>query len=146
MVGTTRKCGTCSLCCKLPYVWELKKSIDTWCRHCWPARGGCTIYAERPLSCREFVCDWLSGHADDAWFPDRCKMVLEQINKDHFLVTVDPAFPEAWRQEPYYTSLRTYAGQGLFAELRIGRRFIGLTADGSEQEAYRSQAHIEGRP
>jgi hypothetical protein len=29
---TERICGSCSLCCKLPYVAELNKPIDTWCR------------------------------------------------------------------------------------------------------------------
>ena len=31
-----RTCGDCSLCCKLPYVRELNKSIDTWCPQCGP--------------------------------------------------------------------------------------------------------------
>jgi hypothetical protein len=37
---TERICGTCSLCCKLPYVAELNKSIDTWCQHARPGKGG----------------------------------------------------------------------------------------------------------
>jgi hypothetical protein len=40
-----RSCGTCSLCCKLPYVAELNKPINTWCPHARPGHGGCSIYA-----------------------------------------------------------------------------------------------------
>jgi hypothetical protein len=32
-----RSCGTCSLCCKLPYVAELNKPINTWAHTPGPA-------------------------------------------------------------------------------------------------------------
>jgi hypothetical protein len=74
---TKRTCGTCSLCCKLPYVRELNKSIDTWCKHASPGRGGCLIYPDRPSSCCGFICGWLSGaEIGDEWFPARCKMFI----------------------------------------------------------------------
>jgi hypothetical protein len=141
-----RQCGTCSLCCKLPYVAELNKPIDTWCRHCKPGRNGCGIYPDRPGTCKSFACHWLKDLVDDVWFPAQCKMVLTQLRENHLLVTVDPGFPNAWRREPYYASLRNYAVRGVFVEVRIGRRTVRLLPDGSEQEVYRSQAHIEGRP
>jgi hypothetical protein len=73
-----RSCGTCSLCCKLTYIPELNKSIDTWCRHARPGAGGCSIYSERPTSCQSFVCGWLSGAREfgEEWFPGRCKMIV----------------------------------------------------------------------
>jgi hypothetical protein len=140
-----RVCGSCSLCCKLPYVPELNKPIDTWCPHCRPGHGGCTIYSSRPSHCEQFTCLWLDGRADDHWFPARCKMVLTRRKEDQLLVTVDPSFPNAWRQEPYYATLRRYANRGIFVGVRIGRRCIDLGADGSEKEVYQSQALIEGR-
>jgi hypothetical protein len=74
---TKRTCGTCSLCCKLPYVRELNKSIDTWCKHASPGHGGCLIYPDRPASCRSFICGWLPGAGiGDEWFPARCKMFI----------------------------------------------------------------------
>jgi hypothetical protein len=81
------------------------------------------------------------------WYPARCKMVLSSIGPDnHLQVTVDPDFPNAWRREPYYSKLRAHASRGEFVQIRVGRRFIGLNADGSETEVQRTQAHIEGRP
>src|SRR5262249_4530121 len=47
-----RECGKCSLCCKLLPIQELNKPIDTWCPHCRPGHGGCTIYSSRPSECR----------------------------------------------------------------------------------------------
>ena len=147
---TKRTCGTCSLCCKLPYVRELNKSIDTWCKHANPGRGGCLIYPDRPASCRSFICGWLSGaEVGDEWFPARCKMFItsrpsEGPAKKGILVTVDPAYPDAWRRNPYHAQLRAWA-QHMFVEIRVGRRFIGLNADGTERQVTRTQAWIEGR-
>jgi hypothetical protein len=149
-MSTRRQCGTCALCCKLFYVKELSKPMDTWCQHCRPGRGGCTIYSDRPAQCRDFACLWLDQRQlaeplGDEWFPPRCKMVLQPWAEDRLIVVVDPAFPNAWRQEPYYSILRSVAAQGKHVQMRIGRRFIGLHADGSEEEIWRSQAQMEGR-
>jgi hypothetical protein len=110
MPSPERSCGDCSLCCKLPYVHELNKSIDTWCPHARPGRGGCSIYATRPTTCRAYVCGWLAGVGGDEWFPARCKMTLTDNAQGH-LVTVDPAFPNAWRREPYYSQILAWANK-----------------------------------
>jgi len=107
---TERTCGICSLCCKLTYIPELNKSIDSWCRHARPGLGGCSIYSERPASCQSFICGWLSGAREfgDEWFPARCKMIVTRreprynLAERGALVTVDPSSPNAWRREPYY--------------------------------------------
>jgi hypothetical protein len=142
----TRECGTCSLCCKLLYVAELNKPIDTWCPHCQPGLSGCAAYQNRPASCRGFVCGWLVGETKigDEWFPARCKMIIARAADKSFLIIVDPAHPNAWRCEPYYGQLLALARQNV-VKIRVGRRFIRLNADGSERQWWRSQAHIEGR-
>ena len=55
-----RRCGECSLCCKLLRIEAFNKPVGTWCAHCAPGRGGCTIYETRPTECREFFCAWLT--------------------------------------------------------------------------------------
>src|SRR5262245_21162621 len=117
------------MCCKLPYVAELAKPVDTWCAHARPGHGGCAIYPDRPRTCREFVCGWLAGAVDDVWYPARCKMILAAGKNAHELVvTVDPAFPTAWRREPYYPQLLAWA-QDRRVQIRIGLRIIQLNAD-----------------
>jgi hypothetical protein len=85
----------------------------------------------------------------EEWFPAKCKVVLSDYNPTGPLVTVDPAFPNAWRREPYYSQILAWARQvqahGLILQIRIGRRFIVPRPDGSEQEVIRTQASIEGR-
>src|SRR5215472_3060306 len=123
---TERICATCSLCCKLPYVAELKKPIDTWCRHARPGHGGCLIHRDRPTSCRGFICGWLSDElkVGDEWFPTHCKMIISRAAEKGFLIIVDPAYPNAWRREPYYGQLLALAQRNL-VKIRVGRRFRG---------------------
>jgi hypothetical protein len=59
-------------------------------------------------------------------------------------VTVDPTAPNAWRREPYYPQLLGWA-QRMVVEIRVGRRCIRLNADGSEEEAIKTQAWLEDR-
>jgi hypothetical protein len=60
------------------------------------------------------------------------------------LVTVDPTYPDAWRRKPHYVQLLKWA-QHIVVEIRVGRRCIRLNADGSEQEATKTRAWLEGR-
>src|SRR5882724_2041221 len=60
MSNPDNKCGTCTMCCKLLFVNELKKPKNTWCEHC--AIGtGCKVYQDRPASCAGFKCLWLQS-------------------------------------------------------------------------------------
>jgi len=92
----------------------------------------------------------MSTNFGDEWFPARSKMMITRrvgnVPEDQgMLVTVDPAFPTAWRREPYYSQLRERA-QRFVVEIRIGLRWIRLYANGTEQEVTRTRAWIEGRP
>jgi hypothetical protein len=137
-----RKCGSCSLCCKLPYVQELAKPMDTWCPHAKPGHG-CSIYPDRPESCRHFVCAWVTSAVGDEWFPARCKMMIV-ITDQGMMVSVDPTYPNAWRREPYHAQLLNWA-RDIRVGIRVGVRFFGLNPDGTEAEVTRTRAWIEGR-
>ena len=145
--GGLKACGTCSLCCKLLRVRELNKPIDTACRHAAPDRGGCAIYSERPSSCRGFICAWLANkRLGDVWFPAHCKMILvapHSTAEQGLLVTVDPAYPTSWRREPYYSQLLAWARE-FPIEIRIGRRCIALSADGTEEDVTKPREWFEG--
>ncbi len=102
-----RSCGSCTLCCKVLGVPEVKKARGSWCIHC--DRGsGCRIYADRPQACRSFLCGWLTNRQfGPEWKPDRSKIVIT-VDRDGNGLTFqcDPGFPQAWRKEPYYTQIR----------------------------------------
>jgi hypothetical protein len=110
---TERSCGPCSLCCKLLPIAALDKAHDQWCTYCRPGDGGCTIYEDRPPTCRSFVCNWLADpKVGDHWYPLKSKMVV-QITGGHddkydvFVdVHVDRGAPNVWRAEPYHSELQ----------------------------------------
>ena len=112
MENSGRQCGDCSLCCKVLGIPELNKPKDSWCPH-FEAGIGCRIYAERPGSCRNFVCRWLTDPMmGPEWKPSVCKMVVDS-KPSLFVVHTDPAVSQPWRAEPYFSVLKRLSGQGL---------------------------------
>jgi hypothetical protein len=116
-----RTCGSCSLCCRLLDVPEAGKPDHEWCPHCRPGKGvggGCTIYQDRPATCRKYLCMWLMWPAFDArWFPKDCGIVVDfYIDKETgplMRFHVDPRIPNRWREEPYYSTIKEFALLGL---------------------------------
>jgi hypothetical protein len=105
-----RKCGSCSLCCKLLDIEDedITKPAHTWCQHCRPGHGGCSIYRQRPLVCRAFACQWLiDGLFGDEWMPTRSKMVLRmKPGPEQMALFVYVDDPAVWRRSPYLDQLR----------------------------------------
>jgi len=98
-------CGNCTLCCKLLGVKELSKPDGVWCEFC--NRGGtavgsagCTIYANRPDSCRAFECGYLINRLPEEFRPDRVKMVITGTSEEigAHIIHVDPNYPGAYRE------------------------------------------------
>lgn len=73
-----RKCGTCTLCCTLVPVLEIKKAANTRCQH--QFSGGCRVYADRPLSCFAWNCSWLVDESTSQLRrPDRTHYVIDSV-------------------------------------------------------------------
>lgn len=98
------------MCCKLPGIEELNKPPLAWCQHCNPS-SGCRIYESRPEPCRRFICGWMTNPAlDERWKPSRSKIMLTyEIESNRAVAHVDPARPDAWRKEPFYSTLKAWA-------------------------------------
>jgi len=103
-----KSCGACTMCCKLFEVnWvDRPKPAGKWCHHCAPGRG-CAIWQSRPEGCRDYFCVWrIDPELAPEWRPDVAKFILTQMGPAFPLtVVVDPAQPNAWRREPYYSRL-----------------------------------------
>ena len=103
-----RSCGTCTLCCRLPEIDLFDKPADSWCTHCVEGRG-CSIYAERPSVCRDFLCLWMTDESlDAAWTPARSHMMVYGQGLQT-TVLADPDHPALWRSEPYHSRLTAWA-------------------------------------
>lgn len=130
-----RSCGGCTLCCKVMSVPELKKERGVWCSHC-ERNSGCRIYADRPAGCRTFLCGWLTNpRFGPEWKPDRSKIVITVDRDGNGLdFQCDPGFPEAWRKEPYYSQIKSWAGIAAKHEGTIsvhsGRHLIIISREG----------------
>ena len=154
-----RRCGACTLCCKVMTVEELHKPNGKWCPHCVQGRG-CAIYADRPNECRVFQCGYLlSPELGEHWLPSRSKLVVAfKPDGMEIIIHVDPGVPNAWRAEPYHSQIRSMAinarGTACTIFVQIARRVIavfpdrdvdlGIVAD-DERIAIREEAGPGGR-
>jgi hypothetical protein len=130
-----RACGTCTLCCKVIAVADFDKQPGVWCAHC--IRGkGCGIYETRPTDCRTFFCEWMLTTSLSAdWKPERAKFALVIGEGGHLTAFVDPGFPAAWRNTPYFETFKRWSLEGARAApprlitIRIGTRVIVVLPD-----------------
>jgi hypothetical protein len=107
-IAPGRSCAGCTLCCKIMGIAALEKPPGAWCKHCEPA-GGCRIYDDRPQECRTFFCGYLiNGQLGEEWKPSKSRLVLE-LEGNRIGVHVDPQRPDAWKREPFYSSLKRWA-------------------------------------
>jgi hypothetical protein len=109
-----RRCGDCTLCCKLVPVEGLNKPANTRCRH--QSRKGCAVYArlgEVSPECRLWNCQWLvDPDTRELSRPDRARYVIdvmpdfigmqnnetgETISVPVMQVWCDPQYPDAHR-------------------------------------------------
>lgn len=72
----SRKCGTCTACCTTLGILELAKAPGVPCPNLSPVKG-CSIYADRPFTCRKWSCMWLRGAFDGEARPDRLGVVMD---------------------------------------------------------------------
>lgn len=109
-----RACGACSLCCKVLSISELQKPQGVWCKHC-SAGQGCRIYSDRPDECRSFYCGYLVwNEMDETWFPAKSKLVVvAELDGGRTAIHVDPSRPDAWRKEPYFSTIKRWAAMAV---------------------------------
>jgi hypothetical protein len=110
--GTGRRCGGCTLCCKLLPNPALNKPANKQCHHARTGKGY-AIYSRRPMGCQLWSCRWKSDPSTAGMpRPDRCHYVIDcqddyitwqdaatgkQGKIGAFQIWVDPAFPDAHR-------------------------------------------------
>lgn len=96
-----RTCGPCTLCCTLLAIPEIQKPAGSRCEHVCDA--GCSVYADRPYSCRKFECLWLKGETPEWARPDNIGVVFDvmkpRITGKTMPVLVIEEFSGAHKQE-----------------------------------------------
>jgi hypothetical protein len=140
-VGSGRRCGECSLCCKVAIVPELQKAGGAWCSHAKPGQreGGCTVYGSdrRPAVCGRFSCAWLEGVMPEPMRPDRIHAYIAATKDGKgAAVHVDTQHPDAWRTGALADWINRTS-----MEIRVVVR-VGA----SEWTVYRQQLYGKERP
>ena len=130
---TDRKCGACTLCCKLTPVREVNKPGGTRCQHQRMGKG-CSIYAKRPLSCRLWNCRWLAeDDTHDQRRPDLSHVVIDVMPDFVTMqenvtgrrreipviqVWVDPRHRDAWKATEIISFFERRSADGFGAIIR----------------------------
>jgi hypothetical protein len=134
-----RRCGDCTLCCKLVPVQALKKLAGQSCMYQRFGKG-CTVYGKRemPSECVMWNCRWLvNDDTGDLSRPDRVHYVID-IMPDFITVTendtgiaqniqvvqvwVDPKHPDAHRDPALRRYLERRAQEGIAAIIRYSAK------------------------
>jgi hypothetical protein len=113
---------------------DIDKPGGKWCTHCDRSRG-CNIYEKRPQTCRDFVCAFLVDPTlDERWRPSTARFVL--VVKEpgrRATVCVDPQRPDAWRREPYLSTLRAWSKTAVerrgLIDIFVGGRSTAILPD-----------------
>jgi hypothetical protein len=132
----TRRCGECTLCCKLLPVRELDKKANERCKHQRHGQG-CTVYQKpaMPMACVYWSCRWLlEQDTKDLRRPDRSHYVIDvmpdyvtvvdnttgaQTNIEVVQIWCDPDYPDAHRDPALREYLMRRAREGVAALVRF---------------------------
>jgi hypothetical protein len=123
-----RSCDGCAMCCMLFDIPALEKKAGVWCSHC-EGNQRCAAYEVRPQECRDFFCHYrLEAAVPEHWKPSLSHMVVRSDASGVAIQAhVDPAHPDAWRAEPYYSDLKAWARNRLAGDRQVHVRTGGRT-------------------
>ncbi len=136
--GLQRSCGDCDVCCTAMNVTALNKPAGTRCKHMKTA--GCSIYLDRPATCRDWYCMWVRdrhGIFSEAERPDRVGLFLTASRPDpdgQQTIYAHPIRPDALQRDP---------ARRLLSRLR---QFVTVCELPYRSEASRIALTFEGHP
>jgi hypothetical protein len=77
-----KSCGLCTACCSTVPVKEIGVGAFARCPHLRSlpdVTTGCSIYRDRPYSCRSWSCSWLISDLPEKYKPSRIGVVIDPI-------------------------------------------------------------------
>lgn len=135
---TERRCGDCTLCCKLLPVREMNKRAGERCQH--QRHTGCAVYRKpgMPMSCSMWSCRWVvNDDTGELRRPDRSHYVIdmmpdfvtvvddetgERTPLEVVQVWVDPKHRDAWQDPALLDYLARRGEEGKAALIRYSNR------------------------
>lgn len=122
-----RRCGDCVACCALMTVKEISKPAGQMCPKA--CAKGCSIYADRPGSCRAFECLWLQdevGVWNSSHRPDRFGLMFSYQYGTAFgdVMSAFEVWPGASEEEEPAKMLRKLSEKMVIIVLKGDRRTV----------------------
>ena len=122
-------CGDCRACCRALGIEELKKPEWQMCGHAKQGKG-CTIYADRPQSCKIYECMWRSSQDDPSPWPikmrpDRCGVIFDTLlgNPSNLIVArVAPENKDVLQSKLITTVIAAMQQHGNDVVVRLGKK------------------------
>ena len=126
-----RVCGECEACCTTLGLVEIGKPPWTDCPHQWkesPGQTGCSIYKDRPKTCQDFKCLWLTdsrGKLQEKDRPDVCGVLLVPPQPCDFTEQTKIPTIVAWEIRP--GAFASYHGHRILKKL--GAKYLLVLLD-----------------
>ena len=110
-MSTLKKCDKCSLCCKILPIQEIKKPENILCINC---NEGCSIYNNRPSSCKDFKCEWLIDNSMSTDLkPNNCDIIFEKISDKILIGNTDIKNIDAWKKDNVKKYIKSLNDEGV---------------------------------
>jgi len=136
-------CGDCTLCCKLPPIFNENedKSLDynnpfkkfgEWCVNC-STRKACDIYENRPNVCREFNCLYVQSvlqndPMDDAWHPRVANFFVtienqQRLKERQISIYINPErHYDIFTKKPYMFAIKNWLDENWMLIVNAGTK------------------------
>jgi hypothetical protein len=112
-MNKTNNCGSCTLCCELLPIKELKKPASVLCSNCTLGKG-CNIYSKRPESCRNFDCLYIqSDEMDISLRPNECGVMFEKVTTKIYFGTELPKKVGSWKELKLFNYIKSLNDKGI---------------------------------
>jgi len=131
-----KECGECTMCCELLPIPELQKPESILCGFC-KINKGCSVYKNRPNSCKEFNCVYIQDEDVDLELrPDNSKVMFEKVTDTLYLALELPRDIGSWRETKVLDFIEQLNKKGISIIVssftRTPKEF--LLADGATKE------------
>jgi len=129
-----RKCGECTACCTRLKIEELDKDVNQDCRHL--CKTGCSIYSDRPQTCSNFECVWLSGWlGGESHRPDKLGiMFCMWVHNDDPVLHAWELWPGAFDDDKAKRILMEVGQNSSFVAVRYDGKMMLIGRKGDNQQ------------
>lgn len=119
----SRECGECAACCSILGVHEIDKPKNTPCPH--QTGKGCSVYENRPNSCRTYQCLWQAGaiEGDERRRPDNFGVIFDAGSQMDWVIVAREVLPDAMDRDHVQQFMKKLSRRVvIYCQLLNGRR------------------------